>query len=244
MSRTQQLRRLAPAGPVTAALAWLLLATGCIGGPGLEPPGEGSASRSPGAGTVSAPPTVTPGGGGAGGTGSGTGAGGTGGSVTGGTTGTAGTTGAPAAQDGTAGSQGGADDAGTDDLPSASLDCQGTVVPVAPESTPLLDAGPSPDSGVPAVDGGGAPIPACDFGVPDAAVGTPVDQVAVALEVDGGTRYPAGILDESHCDPLRGGFHYDDPLAPTELHLCPASCALLGPGDGVHLVLGCAPPRP
>ncbi len=69
------------------------------------------------------------------------------------------------------------------------------------------------------------------------------DRVNVIVRGSSGPTYLPRRPDATSCD-ARGGFYYDDPAAPTEVLLCPASCdfvrAQVGPeGTGVDVQLGC-----
>ncbi len=47
---------------------------------------------------------------------------------------------------------------------------------------------------------------------------------------------------KSACDPMTGGWYYDDPVAPSQILLCPATCAAVSedPNAKVDVLLGCA----
>jgi hypothetical protein len=88
---------------------------------------------------------------------------------------------------------------------------------------------------------------ACTFAMPESNdPSAPVDPSKVNV-----TYTPAGtsdvvtilqVSDESACDPTDGGWYYDDPMSPSLITLCPASCDAVQEGDGaeVKIVLGCA----
>jgi hypothetical protein len=48
------------------------------------------------------------------------------------------------------------------------------------------------------------------------------------------------VADQSQCDPVNGGWFYDNPTNPTQIRACPASCELLkGGGGAVRIEVGC-----
>ena len=67
----------------------------------------------------------------------------------------------------------------------------------------------------------------------------------MAIQDGGNQVYLPGVTDASACGPA-GGWYYDDPVMPTKVTLCPASCdaaqASVGPGKPGHIevLFGCA----
>ena len=41
------------------------------------------------------------------------------------------------------------------------------------------------------------------------------------------------------CDPVQGGWYYDNPAAPTRINTCEQTCLKLAEGGSVDVVLGC-----
>ena len=69
------------------------------------------------------------------------------------------------------------------------------------------------------------------------------DRVNVIVTGESGTTTLGRVSGESACDE-RGGWYYDDPDAPTEVILCPASCEraredLTAPEHGIEVLFGC-----
>lgn len=50
----------------------------------------------------------------------------------------------------------------------------------------------------------------------------------------------------SNCDPIEGGWYYDNPGAPATIHLCPASCTMVSndPNGRIDMLFGCATKQP
>jgi hypothetical protein len=48
------------------------------------------------------------------------------------------------------------------------------------------------------------------------------------------------------CDPVNGGWYYDNPAAPTKINLCPATCqaAMMMTGSEINITVGCATIHP
>jgi hypothetical protein len=93
-----------------------------------------------------------------------------------------------------------------------------------------------------ALDGirGGAPLQ-CEFRVPEPDAGQSLDLGMVNVryvdpeDEEYDIYYADGVAD---CDPAVGGWYYDDPISPTRLVLCPATCERIT--AEVHGVLGVA----
>ena len=83
----------------------------------------------------------------------------------------------------------------------------------------------------------------CEFDIPQPDVGQldfNLVNVELTLEGQAATVIPKvdGI---GNCDPLQGGWYYDDPAAPSQIVMCPATCDLLKSGAAtIDIVLGCA----
>jgi hypothetical protein len=82
---------------------------------------------------------------------------------------------------------------------------------------------------------------ACDYAIP-LPQGRPPNfsQVNVYHTPQGGGE---GVIyhvnDVSQCDPVTGGWYYDNPTNPTQIHSCPASCEKLKSGGAVRIAVGC-----
>jgi hypothetical protein len=86
----------------------------------------------------------------------------------------------------------------------------------------------------------GAALP-CDYPLPN---GGQVDPSKVNIEFTPGGAGPKTIYkveDASKCDPMTGGWYYDNNAAPTRAIVCPQTCAEFKAGSGgqVNVVLGC-----
>jgi hypothetical protein len=88
----------------------------------------------------------------------------------------------------------------------------------------------------------------CEYEIPRAADGgeTDTDKVNVTFtaSADGGRGPKTLILQvpsASDCDPKDGGWYYDDPVAPTTIKLCEASCerAKADMGGRIDVLVGC-----
>ena len=89
---------------------------------------------------------------------------------------------------------------------------------------------------------------ACQFLIPEPANGDPLDYDRVnvfytPLGEPEGSEVPIGqVYDLGACDPVKGGWYYDDPtkVHPTRVMLCPASCQQVQLSQyGVRVELGC-----
>jgi hypothetical protein len=80
----------------------------------------------------------------------------------------------------------------------------------------------------------------CEYALPaDAAPYLP-DQLNLELTRDATTTRVARVSDASACDPLLGGWYYDDPRSPTRMLACEQSCTQAGSDGQVQLVFGCS----
>ena len=89
------------------------------------------------------------------------------------------------------------------------------------------------------------PVPLrCEFAIPPPPDGMTFDRNRVNVDYTPGgggalVRYPR-VDGPAAC--TTGGWYYDDPLAPTQILLCPAACAVVesDPAARVDIALGCA----
>jgi hypothetical protein len=85
----------------------------------------------------------------------------------------------------------------------------------------------------------------CELAIPKPSMGT-LDpaKVNVAIQSGGNQVYLPGVTDAAACG-MGAGWYYDDPVNPTKVTLCPASCdtaqASVGPGKPGHIevLFGC-----
>ena len=86
---------------------------------------------------------------------------------------------------------------------------------------------------------------ACAYEIPKPDSGLPTEFDKVNVQVTLGAAAPAVLPyvdSEANCDPQKGGWHYDDAKAPTQILLCAQSCGAVA-GDAVaqvDVLLGCA----
>ncbi len=85
----------------------------------------------------------------------------------------------------------------------------------------------------------------CQYAIPVPTNGQPVDfsKVNVQTAVGGGAPQTLPyVADEAKCDPATGGWHYDDPVAPTKILLCAQTCKTVTADTAaqVDIMLGCA----
>jgi len=84
----------------------------------------------------------------------------------------------------------------------------------------------------------------CDYGIP-ATTGTfDSNLVNVQHVIGGATNTIFGVTTEADCDAVTGGWYYDNRDAPTRVFACPATCAALGEGGEVKVVVGCPTEKP
>jgi hypothetical protein len=89
----------------------------------------------------------------------------------------------------------------------------------------------------------------CEFAMPKAAGGTPVDPTKVSVDYTAGTA-PAKrltqVTDASKCAAVTDGWYYDNNAAPTKLVFCPTLCTTAGTNTSgkVEILLGCKAPAP
>ncbi len=84
----------------------------------------------------------------------------------------------------------------------------------------------------------------CAFKIPTPPTGEQVNlqQVNVRYTAPGSSTSDVvyNVASEADCDPVLGGWYYDDPANPKEIRTCPATCDLLEVGQGrVDVQLGC-----
>lgn len=82
----------------------------------------------------------------------------------------------------------------------------------------------------------------CEFEIPEPEEGElDYGRVNVQFTPEGGDpQLIPNVADEGACDPVTGGWYYDNPATPTMIVMCPASCTLLESGNGtMEIVLGC-----
>ena len=85
---------------------------------------------------------------------------------------------------------------------------------------------------------------ACEYALPVPPGGTSLNLNKVNFEYTSGggqTEVIGNTSDLASCDPVKGGWYYDDPIQPTKLLLCPASCSTIQAdlGAKVNVLLGC-----
>jgi hypothetical protein len=93
---------------------------------------------------------------------------------------------------------------------------------------------------------GSEPIP-CQWQIPQPPMGEMLDPDFVNVEfidIDAGMAEPIYHVDDAGaCDPVIGGWYYDDNDTPANIILCPVSCedvSAAGEGSEVNLLFGCA----
>jgi hypothetical protein len=84
----------------------------------------------------------------------------------------------------------------------------------------------------------------CSYSIPAPPSGQRLDPATVNVEFSGGTPPQTTaigqVADKARCD-ARGGWYYDDPRAPTQIELCPATCTVVN-GAGTNrlaVTFGC-----
>lgn len=84
----------------------------------------------------------------------------------------------------------------------------------------------------------------CDYGIP-ATTGT-LDPRLVNVQhlIGGSTNTIFGVASANDCDATTGGWYYDDPITPSRVFACPATCAAFGNGGEVKVVVGCPTQKP
>ena len=84
----------------------------------------------------------------------------------------------------------------------------------------------------------------CAYSIPVPKDGKPIDYTKVNVQVTvGGAASTLLYVDsEAKCDPVKGGWHYDNPTTPTKILLCKTSCDALSKDDTakVDILLGCS----
>lgn len=79
----------------------------------------------------------------------------------------------------------------------------------------------------------------CEIVLPEDAAAYLPDRVNLRHTRDGESTDVPRVDDAEACDPFEAGFYYDDPHAPTQIHVCPQTCIGFAPDDLVELVYGC-----
>jgi hypothetical protein len=91
---------------------------------------------------------------------------------------------------------------------------------------------------------GEAALP-CRYELPPASGSRALDYGLVNVARTGGTDASTSTLvqvpDRASCDPVSGGWYYDDPTSPSSIDLCDSTCASVeGDATGVvQLLIGC-----
>ena len=89
----------------------------------------------------------------------------------------------------------------------------------------------------------------CQYALPKVPSGQMLDPTKVNVEyTPPGAAMPATILGVTMnaCDPVNGGWYYDNPSLPTKINLCPATCMAVSQQTGgkVSISVGCATKHP
>lgn len=91
----------------------------------------------------------------------------------------------------------------------------------------------------------GATVLDCQWTIPPPPDGESLDPAKVNVKFTSGSGGETPILkvpDASACDPVQGGWYYDDNANPTKIQLCPQSCDFVqtDPAGKIDLLFGCA----
>ena len=89
----------------------------------------------------------------------------------------------------------------------------------------------------------------CQYELPKPVNGQPLDYNQVNVQVkpaSSAAQLLPHVLTQAQCDPVTGGWYYDDPAAPTRIVLCTNSCNAVGASAGskVDFLLGCVSGTP
>ena len=89
----------------------------------------------------------------------------------------------------------------------------------------------------------------CQYALPKAMPGTQLDPNKVNVQfIPAGAPMGTTVLGVTMntCDPVNGGWYYDNPNAPTKINLCPATCmqATTQTGSQIDITVGCATQHP
>ena len=82
----------------------------------------------------------------------------------------------------------------------------------------------------------------CTFPLPPPSAGQLIDPQKVNVQyTPTGSTSPVflGAIQSPPCDPKKGGWYYDNRLAPSQISLCPSTCSEVG-ASAVDIVLNCA----
>lgn len=86
---------------------------------------------------------------------------------------------------------------------------------------------------------------ACEYLIPPPAMGETIDFKKVNVQyIPGGNGVPVDVLHantEADCDPVAGGWYYDDNAAPKKVVICPATCSKIEKDSvgKIDILLGC-----
>lgn len=84
----------------------------------------------------------------------------------------------------------------------------------------------------------------CEYTIPQPAMGMlDYDKVNVQYTPGGGApQVITNVANAAACDPVTGGWYYDNPAAPTKIILCQTTCAPIesDPAGKIDILLGCA----
>jgi hypothetical protein len=83
----------------------------------------------------------------------------------------------------------------------------------------------------------------CAYTIPAPSNGQPIDysKVNVQLTLNGTAQVLPYVTNEAKCDPSKGGWHYDDPVTPSQILLCGTTCKAVQADANakVDIQLGC-----
>ncbi len=88
----------------------------------------------------------------------------------------------------------------------------------------------------------GTPL-SCEYTIPDPPEGQTFDptRVNVEYEHDGQSVVLGNVVDVEACEQAGAGWYYDDPVAPTTIHVCPYTCGVFNTieSGSIEIVFGC-----
>ncbi|MCH9683024.1 MAG: hypothetical protein K0V04_16430, partial [Deltaproteobacteria bacterium] len=89
----------------------------------------------------------------------------------------------------------------------------------------------------------GTPL-SCEYSIPEPPAGQTFDPMRVNVEYeDDGELFALGYVeDAAACEDAGAGWYYDDPAAPTTIHVCPFTCGVFNTieSGSIEIVFGCA----